>query len=293
MIPRLTRPLLLAVAVLMGEAHAARADEYPHLKFGNPSKAKDDREGEKNNFLMKKEFFALSYNDAKGTANWVSWRVQKSDLGDAKRATFFPDMELPRGFHRVTPKDYTASGFDRGHLCPHRDRASSPKASHATFVMSNMIPQAPNVNQGAWADLEDYLRRVVREGHVLYIVAGPAGKGGVGKNGKAETIAGGKVTVPESCWKVAIVLPEGEDKDDIDKVFARTRVIAVIMPNNDEVKHDWPKYRTSIKKVQELTGYKFFDQVPAETLEKLQEKVDEVQIKQPRRKKPDEKDSDK
>src|SRR5262249_6006744 len=50
---------------------AEASDDYPHLRLGNPSQAKVD-EGEKDNFLMKKEFFALSYNNTNGTPNWVS-----------------------------------------------------------------------------------------------------------------------------------------------------------------------------------------------------------------------------
>jgi endonuclease G len=256
-----------------------RSDDYPHLKMGNPSQARDDPK-DNDNYLMKKEFFALSYHDSKGTPNWVSWRLLKEDLGDAPRVPFFPDQTLPRGFIPVSPKDYTGSGFDRGHMCPHSDRASSPEASTATFVMTNLIPQAPGVNQGAWNDLEEYCRHLVaKEPHRLYIICGPAGKGGAGKTGHADTIAGGKVTVPATCWKVVMVLPEGGDKDDLAKVFARTRLIAIIMPNDDSVKHDWPRYRTSVKKVEDLTGYNFFDKVPAAVINPLKEKVDEVAIR--------------
>jgi len=80
-----------------------------------------------------------------------------------------------------------------------------------------------------------------------------------------------------------MVLPEGDDKDDIDKVFARTRIISVIMPNDETVKHHWPRYRTSVKKVEELTGFTFFDKAPAETIGPLKEKVDEVKVREPRR----------
>jgi endonuclease G len=181
---------------------------------------------------------------------------------------------------RVLPKDYTGSGFDRGHLCPHSDRAGSAEASTATFVMTNLIPQAPGVNQGAWNDLEEYCRHLVaKEDHRLYVICGPAGRGGTGKNGPANTIAGGKVTIPASCWKVVLVLPEGGDRDDIDKVFARTRLIAVIMPNDGTVKHYWPRYRTSVKRVEKLTGYTFFDKVPAAVINPLKEKVDEVMVR--------------
>src|SRR3954454_20522107 len=107
------------------------ADEYPHLKMGNPSQAREDPK-DKDNYLMKKEFFALSYHDSKGTPNWVSWRLVKEDLGDAPRVPFAPDQTLPHGFTHVRPGDYTGSGFNRGHMCPHSDRASSAEASAAT-----------------------------------------------------------------------------------------------------------------------------------------------------------------
>jgi endonuclease G, mitochondrial len=255
---------------------SGQADDYPHLKMGNPSKARNDPK-DKDNYLMKKEFFALSYHDSKGTPNWVSWRLDKEDLGNAPRVPFFPDQTLPHGFNLITPKDYTGSGFDRGHMCPHGDRASSAEASTSTFVMTNLIPQAPDVNQGAWNDLEDYCRHLTtKESHRLYIICGPAGKGGVGKNGHAHVIADGQVTVPATCWKVVMVLAEGGDRDDVEKVFARTRLIAIIMPNDDSVKHDWSHYRTSVKKVEELTGYTFFDKVPAAVINPLKDKVDEV-----------------
>src|SRR4051812_37001003 len=55
-----------------------------HLLLGNPSKATAD-ETNKDNFLMKKEFFALSYNNKKGTPNWVSWVLTKDTIGDKAR----------------------------------------------------------------------------------------------------------------------------------------------------------------------------------------------------------------
>src|SRR5438132_4003901 len=91
------------------------ADESPHLVMGNPSGATTDP-AKPDDYLMRKPYFALSYNDGKGTPNWVSWRLQESDLGPAPRSEFFPDPDLPQGFRRVRPADYTGSGFDRGHM---------------------------------------------------------------------------------------------------------------------------------------------------------------------------------
>src|SRR5213080_4784380 len=104
---RLLRPLLCAVLLLV-LGPAAGAEEYPHLKMGNPSKAREDAR-DKDNYLMAKKYFALSYNNDKGTPNWVSWRVVKEDLGDARRVPFYPDETLPRGFRHVLPNDYAHS----------------------------------------------------------------------------------------------------------------------------------------------------------------------------------------
>jgi endonuclease G len=246
-----------------------------NLLLGNPSGATSEVSN-RNNYLMVKPYYALSYNEAKGTPNWVSWRVARADLGKAMRKREFdPDETLPRGFKRVTHRDYFGGGFDRGHLCPHSDRAASEEMSFATFVMTNIVPQAPNVNQRAWAHLEEYCRNLVeREHDRLYIVSGPAGIGGVGKEGKRETIADGKVTVPAECWKIVVVVPERGGEDDYGKISAATRVITVLMPNDDTVGNDWKKFTTTAGKVEVRTGLKFFDRLAPDVAEALRVKAD-------------------
>jgi endonuclease G len=254
--------------------------ESPHLKMGNPSGATADQ-SDKDNFLMEKDYFALSYNDSKGTPNWVSWQLTKDDLGNAPRKPFYPDKDLPAGFKQVTPKDYVGGGFDRGHMCPHSDRAADDDLSTATFVMTNIIPQSPYVNQKAWDQLEIYCRDLV-ENHrkTLYIISGPAGKGGTGRKGPKDTLADGKVTVPAKCWKVIMVL-DAKRGNDLKKVNDTTRLIAVIMPNDMTVHYDWADFRVSVKDVEELTGYKFFDEVPSAIIDSLKEEVDDERISPP------------
>src|SRR5262245_48129915 len=114
----------LALVLLLTLWPRARAEDSPHLLLGNPSTATKDHDN-KDNFLMTKEYFALSYNNARGTPNWVSWQVGKEHLGDAPRKqTFNTDNHLPKEFHHVTTKDYSGGGFDRGHMCPHGDRGA-------------------------------------------------------------------------------------------------------------------------------------------------------------------------
>ena len=199
-------------------------------------------------FLIARPQYVLSYNAEKRIPNWVCWELKASDLGSAARAPFEPDPDLPRGFARVTSRVYNGSGFDRGHMCAAKERSSSPADIRATFFMTNVVPQAPNCNQRGWERLEDYCRRLAREGHVLYIACGPAGVGGTGKDGPATEIGKGRhrVTVPAELWKVVLVLPR-EDAEP----RANSRVIAVLMPNDQSVGYDWTKYRTTAREVAE------------------------------------------
>src|SRR5205823_5884652 len=136
------------------------------------------------------------------------------------------------------------SGFDRGHQCPAQDRSSSQKDMDATFVMSNVVPQAPHCNQRAWERLEDYCRKLTKDGHVLWIAAGPAGTGGEAKDGEKKNEIGKgstQVNVPAKVWKVILVLP-----DETAEPTKRSRTIAVIMPNDQSVDYDWSKFRVSV-----------------------------------------------
>ena len=61
------------------------------------------------------------------------------------------------------------------------------------------------------------------------------------------------MTVPAKLWKVILVLP-----DENAEPTRRTRVIAIIMPNDQTVDFDWSKYRVSVAEVEKLTGHDFW-----------------------------------
>lgn len=251
-----------------------------HLMMGNPSEART-RLTDKDNYLLREPYFTLSYNDTKGTPNWVSWHLSTDYLGNApRRKRFVADDLLPDELSHITHNDYTNSGFQRGHMCPHSDRAATKDMSYATFVMTNIVPQSSACNEGSWESLESYCRYLVAEkGKDLFIVAGPVGKGGTGENGGKETIADGKVTVPEKLFKVVMVVEDPEDGSDPRKwVNEDTRLIGVIMPNDMDVKwDDWPRYRVPVKDVEEATGFVFFKAVQDQLKEKKKAK-DTVKI---------------
>lgn len=246
-------------SVATGAAPAYTPDV--HLTMGNPSDAVADVNVPAN-YLMEKPELTMSYNRDRGTPNWVSWHLADEWVGSLARVdTFRPDPQVPPQWYRVTHIDYSSSGFDRGHMVPNADRdpETSMPINQATFLMSNMIPQSPDNNQGPWANMENYLRTLL-PANELYIVAGGAGTGGTGSNGFANTIAGGHVTVPAATWKVVLVIPKGSD--DVNRVTAGARTIAVVMPNVQGIRNDdWQSYITTVDAVEALTGYDFFENV--------------------------------
>ena len=248
-------------------------DTSGNLLAGNPSGAAPDASAP-DDYLVERPEYALSYNRSRGTANWVSWHLGRSDLGDVRRQNDFrPDDSLPAGWYRVTPSDYAGSGFDRGHLVPSADRSADAQSNSATFLMTNMIPQAPDNNQGPWRLLEEYERTLAAGGSELYIVAGPAGLGGVGSRGPASATPSAKVAVPAQTWKVILVLPEGSD---ISQAGADARAIAVIMPNRQGIKNqDWRDFRVSVDEVERLTGYDFFSAAPPAAQAAFESRVDD------------------
>ena len=186
------RLLLLSLLLSLAALPASSANKTPiasqesvsiHLTLGNPSGATADTSSP-DNFLMVKPQYVLSYNNSKGGPNWVSWHLQASDIGTNARGDFHADNSLPADFKKITKANYNNSGFDRGHICNSKDRTDTRENNDATFFMTNILPQAPDNNQGPWVKLENFERDFASKGNELYIIAGAFGSGGTGKNGR-------------------------------------------------------------------------------------------------------------
>lgn len=275
------KPLFSLLLLFFISALYAQTENHP-LLLGNPSGAVTSLDSPEN-YLLEKDEYVLSYNNSTLIPNWVAWHLSKEDLGDAARGNKFkPDPELPAEWYKVTAQDYqyNAYGFDRGHVCPSADRTSTQAANDVTFLMTNMIPQAPDLNRIVWMHLENYERELVNQGNEVYIFAGPAGTGGIGNRGIFEEInlAGNeqKIKVPEWSWKVLVYLPQGQD--DFARIQAgAASVIAVCIPNRqgcqfDQTgnKIDWQSYLCSIDYIEELTGYDFLNLLPLELQQEME-----------------------
>lgn len=244
--------------------------------LGNPSAATTSTTNY-NNYLMETTYYSSSYSRDRGIPNWVSWHIDTDDLGTTPRQDDFrSNTTLPSGWYRVLSSSYSGSGFDRGHYCPSADRTSSVAANSATFLMTNMMPQAPNNNQQTWNSLESYTRSLVTSsGKEVYVVCGAYGQGGTGSNGGVTTtIDNGKVTVPNRTWKIIVVLDKGTN--DLSRISSSTRVIAVDMPNTNSINTDWRTYRTTVDAIETATGYNLLSALSTTIQNTIEARIDNL-----------------
>jgi len=180
-----------------------------NVLLGNPGEARyvqNPSEDDRNNFLIERPQYTVSYNDSIKGPNWVSWQLDRSWIGvtdrpgrdiarqikypkkdylpneypfDAFDFPWVPDNSLPGNFTKTVSSDYRyVNGpiFDKGHLSPAEDRARTAKDSYSTFITSNILPEIGNLNRGKWLRVEDKSREYIRNNdQVLHIIAGGAG----------------------------------------------------------------------------------------------------------------------
>jgi len=206
--------------------------------------------------IVRHTYYTLSYSEDHEQAEWVAYELTREHLNKnwVDRATsFFPDPLVRT--ESATPRDYSGSGYDRGHLVPAADMAFDTLAMNETFYLSNISPQERAFNGGVWRELEENVRDWARTFEHLYVVTGPvlsrAGKGRIGYS---------KVTVPDAYYKV-LLAPE------------QHRAIAFVLPNTESDK-PLMEYATTIDQIEQVTRIDFFPKMLQGLDEELEASLD-------------------
>ncbi len=199
--------------------------------------------------------FTICYRESYEQAEWAAYCLEKSELvKNANRGDDFrADPEISTG--SATLSDYRGSGYDRGHLAPAADFAFSEEAMSESFYLSNMSPQAGDLNRITWQYLEGQVRTWAETYGRVYVVTGPVLEkdasqyASIGKN---------KVSVPEYYYKV-LLAPLYADETDAQspESAAAAQAVAFILPNSKCDKPFWD-YAVSIDEVERRTGLDFF-----------------------------------
>jgi endonuclease G len=102
---------------------------------------------------------------------------------------------------RAELSDYKSSGFDRGHLTPSGNFATT-EDDQATFTLANVVPQHACLNQRTWRKMEESLLKRAAKTPEIFVVTGPLYEGAQLATLKNQN----RVFVPTSTYK-AIYIP--------------------------------------------------------------------------------------
>jgi endonuclease G, mitochondrial len=158
--------------------------------------------------------YAVTYSGVSRTPLVSSERITKESIEQAaatggRTNDFRADLRLPAD-ERSELSDYKGYiNVDRGHMAPHGDM-STREAGSESFLLSNMVPQAANQNEGVWERIESGVRAATGAGDAgdagrdIYVATGPAFIGN-----ELQSL-NGRVLIPTDTWK-AVYIP-GENK---------------------------------------------------------------------------------
>ena len=200
--------------------------------------------------------YTLAYDAKTRTPQWVAWELTKKETqGTEERSNDFqPDPDV-KGAQVVT-KDYTHSGYDRGHMAPAADMKWSKKAMKESFYMSNICPQDHNLNTSDWSELENKSRQWARRYGKVYIVCGPI------YNGKRnEYIGDHRVKVPDAFFKVVLI---NEKKKQCAMGFYF---------ENEAGERKLQEYLVPVDRLEQLTGMDFFSALPDNLEDRLEAEI--------------------
>lgn len=187
--------------------------------------------------------FNVDFNPQLHIPNYVAWELTREETeGREQRGKFMRDYNVDGCPNN---SDYTGSGYDRGHMAPAADMKWNAEAMRQCFYMTNICPQAHNLNGGTWKKLEEKCRIWARADSAIIIVCGP-----VLTPEPDEFIGESVVAVPKAFFKV------------ICSPFANPpRAIGFVMPNG-RVEGGLSAAAVSVDSVEALTGYDFFAAMP-------------------------------
>lgn len=143
--------------------------------------------------------FVVQFNPSKKSPLFSAEKLTKEDVIESKKKVrinnFHTDKRVGKRFQAST-KDFENSGYDKGHLTPYKDQATSIDINS----MINVTPQAPRLNRIRWENLESNIRIDVVYFNTLYVITGVILSG--------DKKIGNEIPVPSQMYKV-VYYPSG------------------------------------------------------------------------------------
>ena len=231
----------------------------------------------KEEILIHRIAYELSYNTETRQPNWVAWRLTSEHTDgpfprkgvpyydesgkaigissfseDVIRGDYIVDLDVPSPRQEHVDWKEHPTGIDHGHMCPAADCKWDKGAMNQSFLLTNMCPQNHDLNGGDWDKLENKCRTWAKHYGEIYIVAGP-----IFKNEERRLFGINKIPIPDAFFKV-ILCTSGNPK-----------ALGFIFPNNG-TQHKLEDYVLPVDDIENATGIDFFPALPDSIEEKVE-----------------------
>jgi endonuclease G len=236
MMKRFILLLSLLALLLPAVARATALDDCSNqIKYGAPSNS---------GILLCRLAYAVSYNAAHKTPDWVAYRLTEPEIhGNFLRTNNYradPELDANDSAHIA---DFRHSGYVPGQMVPSKDMIWSARAMDESYLLSSVVPLNRGMATGIWTALQQKVRDLVQARGELYIVTGP-----IYDHKTPRTIGPDHVAVPDACFEV---------------IFDPVRVdaIAFVIPNRPAPSQALPNFITSVRDVEQRTGLDFMSKL--------------------------------
>lgn len=161
---------------------------------GFPRPARDDVSVR----ILENTAYVTGYSDKRKNPLWTAFKLipERQPINYKRPRDFRTD---DRTAARVHDSDFRNSGYQRGHMAPNSPIADcwGQKAQVETFLLSNICPQSPALNEKVWEDMERAEATRYSRSEPVWIICGPlfSDKPAVIKHG---------VQVPERFYRIVV-----------------------------------------------------------------------------------------
>lgn len=213
--------------------------------------------------IFRNDGYMVGYSELRGNPLWVIYQLVPPPANP-------PHLPRPhrfskdwRSLSRIDHEDYQRSGYDRGHMAPNRAISVlyGREGQADTFLMTNITPQKPELNQRVWERLEEVeLDQLTRLFGTVWVVTGPLFDKQVERLSSAY-----RVEIPDAFYKIYAIPNEDSDK---------IRMLAFVAPQTVRGNEPLNRFLVTVDEIEARSGLDFFADLDDGIENRLESRID-------------------
>ncbi|WP_024617204.1 DNA/RNA non-specific endonuclease [Pseudomonas kilonensis] len=211
---------------------------------------------------LNRQAYTLNNNASTKFANWVAYKITKETPASGRPRNWKTDPDVPAG-ETLNPVDYNGASvalkIDRGHQANLASMGGVTDWQTLNYL-TNITPQKSDLNQGAWARLEDQERSLSKAPDIdaVYVTTGPLYEKNIGSLPGTNKVH----TIPSGYWKV--IFTGGTPAGGLYAAF--------IMEQSTARSANFCDFRVTVEEIEERSGLTLWSNLPEDVQADLKSK---------------------